>query len=152
MDFLGIGWIWMYAGVFMMIAEILVPGFVMFFFGLGAVTTGLFVLLAPGLFQPSFAWQFALFSVFSLAYLFVLRRWVRSIFFGDVAGERPLEPEDVGRLARVTETIRPDVPGRVMLGDAEWSARADAVLEPGTDVRVTARDNLTLTVEPLVRG
>ena len=34
MDFLSAGWIWLYVGAGLMLAEILTPGFVMFFFGL----------------------------------------------------------------------------------------------------------------------
>ena len=40
MDFLSAGWLWMYIGGGLMLAEILMPGFVVFFFGLSAVTLG----------------------------------------------------------------------------------------------------------------
>ena len=39
-----------------------------------------------------------------------------------------------------------DPPGRVLVGDAEWSAEADEVLPVGAPVRVLARRNLTLRV------
>ena len=66
MDFLSNGWIWMYVGAGLMLAEILTPGFVMFFFGLSAATVGLLVLLLPEPFSPTLMWQLALFSLFSL--------------------------------------------------------------------------------------
>ena len=83
MDFLSNGWIWMYVGAGLMLAEILTPGFVMFFFGLSAATVGLLVLLLPEPFNPSLMWQFALFSLFSLVYLVTLRRYVKNVFLGD---------------------------------------------------------------------
>jgi len=57
--------------------------------------------------------------------------------------------EYIGRIGRVVEAVRPDVPGRILLGDSEWSARAATRLEPGTEVRVVAQENLTFRVEPI---
>ena len=34
-------WLWLYAGAFLMLLELLAPGFVIFFFGLSAATVGL---------------------------------------------------------------------------------------------------------------
>ena len=50
-------------------------------------------------------------------------------------------------MGRVVEAVRPGVPGRILLGDAQWDARAGERLEPGTEVRVVAQENLTLVVE-----
>ena len=147
MDFLSAGWIWMYVGAGMMLAEILTPGFVMFFFGLSAATVGALVLLLPETFNPSFMWQLALFSLFSLVYLVTLRRYVKKIFIGDNGKSRALADEFAGRLGEVVTAISPNVPGRVIVGDAEWDATAAVALAAGTRVRVIARRNLTLEVE-----
>ena len=147
MDFLSAGWIWMYVGAGMMLAEILTPGFVMFFFGLSAATVGALVLLLPDTFNPSFMWQLALFSLFSLVYLVTLRRYVKKIFIGDNGKSRPLADEFTGRFGEVATAIAPNVPGRVVVGDAEWNATAAVPLAAGTRVRVISRKNLTLEVE-----
>ena len=147
MNFLSAGWIWMYVGAGMMLAEILTPGFVMFFFGLSAATVGALVLLLPETFNPSFMWQLALFSLFSLVYLVTLRRYVKKIFIGDNGKSRALADEFAGRLGEVVTAIAPNVPGRVIVGDAEWDATAAVALAAGTRVRVIARRNLTLEVE-----
>ena len=60
MDFLNAGWIWMYIGGGLMLAEILMPGFVVFFFGLSAATLGALILLLPEAFHLSLTWQLAL--------------------------------------------------------------------------------------------
>ena len=146
MNFLSAGWIWLYIGGFLMLAELLAPGFVVFFFGLAAATVGLFVMAVPESFHVGLAWQLALFSFFSVLYLVTLRRYVKSVFLGDT-DESKATDEYVGRLAKVTETVRPETPGRVMLGDAEWTAVASERLDPGTEVKVTGRKNLTLEVE-----
>ena len=149
MDFLAAKWIWLYVGAFLMLAEILAPGFVVFFFGLAAATIGLLLFVLPSGFELSLSWQMALFSFFSILYLVTLRRYMKSVFSGDTDESRTFD-SDVGRVAKVTETIRPEAPGRVILGDAEWSASAEERLEPGTEVKVVGRSNLTLKVERLV--
>lgn len=146
MDFTATPWIWLYVGAFLMLAELVSPGFVIFFFGLSAATVAGCKWLLPEL---SMSWQVALFSVFSIVYLVALRRLVKKVFMGDTAESKKIESEYVGRVGKVVETIRPEVPGRIMLGDAEWTASAAERLEPGTEVKVIAQENLTLRVERL---
>ena len=146
MDFLSMKWLWLYAGAFLMLAEIMAPGFVIFFFGLAAATIGALLFVLPESVHLSFTWQLALFSGLSIVYLMTLRRYMKSVFLGDTAESRAIDSEYVGRLGKVTETIRPEAPGRILLGDSEWSATAAERLEPGIEVKVTAQNNLTLTV------
>ena len=147
MDFLAAKWLWLYFGAFLMFAEIVAPGFVIFFFGLAAATVGLLLFVLPSGFELSLTWQIALFSFFSILYLVTLRRLAKSVFMGDTDESRAIDSEYVGRFAKVTETVCPEAPGRVLLGDAEWAAIASERLEPGTVVKVTGRNSLTLKVE-----
>lgn len=147
MDFLDVGWLWLYVGAGLMLAEILTPGFVMFFFGLSAATVGAFVLLLPDPFNPSFKWQLAFFSLFSLIYLVTLRRYVKKVFLGDNGKGRTLADEFAGRIGEVSVAIEPGLTGRVVIGDAEWSAESGESIPAGTKVRVVTRKNLTLTVK-----
>ena len=75
------------------------------------------------------------------------RKYMKKVFVGEKEESNSIGHEHIGRVARVVETVRPDVPGRILLGDAEWSGRAATRLEPGTEVRVVAQENLTLVVE-----
>ena len=68
---------------------------------------------------------------------------------GDTAETQKIASEHVGRVGKVVEAIRPEVPGRIMLGDAEWSASSAVEIAPGTTVKVVAQDNLTLVVDPV---
>jgi len=146
MDFLSPVWLWMYAGAFLMLAELALPGFVVFFFGLAAATVSLCKWLFPSL--PLWA-QLAAFSVFSIIYLLVLRRSLKKIFTGDTEQTASIQNEFVGRIGRVVEMVRPDVPGRILLGDAEWAATSASRLDVGTEVKVVSQNNLTLRVEPI---
>lgn len=146
MDFLSPVWLWMYAGAFLMLAELASPGFVVFFFGLAAATVSLLKWMFPSL--PLWG-QLAAFSVLSILYLLVLRKYLKKVFTGDKQESPSIDNEYIGRVGRVVEVVRPDVPGRILLGDAEWTAKAATRLELGTEVRVVAQENLTLAVEPI---
>ncbi len=142
------GWLWMYAGAALMFLELLSPGFVVFFFGLSASTVGLMRFALGEALTPT--WQLIAFSVLSILYLVFLRRWLRAVFSGDVeTADTAPGGESVGRIGRVTAAIEPPKTGRVMLGDAEWTAIADAPVAAGADVRVTAQNNLTMKVEAI---
>ncbi len=138
-------WLWLYAGLLLMLAEILAPGFVIFFFGLAAMTVGGLRFAFGDAF--TLTWQLAAFSVFSVFYLIVLRRYMKKAFLGkQEVAKTDFDNESAGRIGKVTEAIEPPKTGRVMIGDAEWTASADAAISAGTDVRVVARDNLTMKV------
>ena len=148
MNFLSCAWLWMYAGALLMFLEMLAPGFVIFFFGLSAATVGLCRFAFGAAFDLT--WQLAAFSGFSILYLLFLRRLLKRVFVGSVATSRAdFENEAVGRFGRVTAAVNPPLTGRVMIGDAEWTAVSDSPVAAGTDVKVVAQDNLTMKVAPV---
>jgi len=135
---------WLYAGVALMLIEVMTPGLVSLFFGLAALTLALIVWLAPELAQ---GWQWILFSVLSVLYILLLRKSLKSVFSG--SREISDNPDDAltGKLAVVTQPIAPNRPGRVELGGTTWNAEAEVELAAGASVRVTGKKNLTLRVE-----
>ena len=64
-------WIWIVAGIAMIVSEFAVPAFVICFFGAGAVLTGLLLLLCPGI---GLAWQLLIFSIASIAFTLTGRK------------------------------------------------------------------------------
>lgn len=146
MSFLSCGWLWMYAGAVLMLMELMAPGFVIFFFGLSAATVGLCRFVFEGAFDLT--WQLASFSAFSVLYLVFLRRWMQKIFTGRVETSREdFENANVGRLGKITVAVNPPLTGRVMIGDAEWTAASASPIAVGANVRIVSQDNLTMTVE-----
>ena len=140
-------WLWLYAGLFLMLAELLAPGFVIFFFGLAAMTVGVLGFIFGDAF--TLAMQLAAFSVFSILYLVFLRRLLKGVFSGRTeVAKADFDHESVGRFGKVTEAIEPPLAGRVIIGDAEWTAAADTAIPVGATVKVVAQNNLTLTVTP----
>lgn len=139
-------WIWLYIGAALMILELISPGFVVFFFGLAAATTGVLTWFMGDAF--TMMWQVLTFAGLSIVYLVFLRRVVKKVFSGTVeTSASNFEDDFPGKIAVVTEDINTPLSGRVMLGDSEWTAVADTSIEKGVNVRVVVRDNLTLKVE-----
>lgn len=141
-------WLWVYVGSILMLLELIVPGFVLCFIGLGAATVGVVRGLAGESF--SLAWQLAVFSLSSILYIVLFRRSLKQIFVGTTSlAQTDFDHDSVGRIARVTVAIAPPTSGRILLGDAEWTAVSSVALSVGTDVRIVAQDNLTMKVEPI---
>lgn len=140
------GWLWLYAGAILMFLELLAPGFVIFFFGLAAATVGVMRFVFGEGF--TLAWQLASFSALAIVYILLLRRWVKGIFAGRTeASAEDFDNGYVGRTGKVTAAIVPPNAGRVELGDAEWTAVADAPVAAGANVKVISQNNLTMKVE-----
>ncbi|MCC7125405.1 MAG: NfeD family protein [Acidobacteria bacterium] len=138
-------WIWLGAGVVLMVVELATPsGFFIMFFGLGAVTVGLLGWL--GVVTGAIG-QWLLFPVASLAYLLLFRGQVQRRF------ETPPPPNVdsfVGVLAVPQERIEPGAVGRVEVRGSAWNARniAAAALSAGQRCIVVSVDGLLLTVRP----
>ena len=77
--------VWCLAGIILFVIEFIVPGFVVFFFGLGALIVGLLCYLIPALSVNS---QLIIFVISSIATLVLLRKWFKSIFSGIFSKKR----------------------------------------------------------------
>ena len=139
-------WLWIYAGAALMLMELIAPGFVLCFFGLSAATVGVLRFAFGEAFTPT--WQLAAFSAFSILYIVLLRQYLKKVFVGGkVETKTDFDNESVGRIGQVTTAINPPLAGRILLGDAEWTAEADEPIDVGSNVKVVAQSNLTMRVE-----
>ena len=136
---------WAIVGIGLMLCEFVMPGLILFFFGIGALITALLVWLFP----MSLTVQLAIFAVASLVALFGLRRLLKPIFTGresDVS-EGLLSEGMTGQEAKVCEEITPEVFGRVILNGTAWKAESDEHLEVDRAVVVVGQKSLTLIVK-----
>ena len=136
---------WLAAGLVLVVAELATPGgFVIIFFGIGALAVGVLSLLGLVTNVPL---QFLLFSVLSVASLAILRGRLQSRI-----QTPPSSNVDslVGVVAMVQERMAPRAVGRVEVRGSMWAARntSDTTLDPGQRARVAAVDGLTLAVIP----
>ncbi|MDF7798364.1 NfeD family protein [Pontiellaceae bacterium B1224] len=136
---------WAIVGIGLMLCEFVVPGLILFFFGLGALFTALLVWIIP----MSLTVQLAVFAIASLVALFGLRRLLKPVFTGrsiDV-NETDYSEGMAGQEAQVTEAIAPGAAGRVVLNGTGWKAESDEVLNVGQAVVVQGQKSLTLIVK-----
>ncbi|MDE0024245.1 MAG: NfeD family protein [Spirochaetaceae bacterium] len=138
-------YIWAALGLVLIGAEFLLPSFMIFFFGAGALVTAALTAFIPGL-RESLVPQVLVWLGASTATLFSLRHWLRGVFGGSV--KRGGDEEDVaGKQATVVEAISPQRPGRVRFQGTTWEARSyEGSFTPGTAVQIVKNDNLALVV------
>jgi inner membrane protein len=141
---------WAISGVALIGLEMVVPGFVIFFFGVGALLTALSSLIPP---IGQTIWiQISLFIVFSILSLVFLRRNYSIIFAGTVFDSRKPEREEAGngKIAKVTETASVLNEGRIRFQGTTWKAIAKSgECKSGTLARIVSRDGITYVIESI---
>ncbi|MCD4829961.1 MAG: NfeD family protein [Candidatus Cloacimonetes bacterium] len=138
--------IWFIVGIALILAEFIMPGLIVAFFGLGALVAALTTVI--GL-TTSFTWQMVVFIVVAVASLFLLRRFLKKTFLGKTEGRDVEEFNvDIGKIVPVTEEINAlHGTGRVKYQGTPWKATCEDIIPEGDNVRITGKDNITLLVE-----
>lgn len=138
------GWLWAIGGLLLLIAEVIAPGFFLFFVGIAATITGVATLM----FGLGPAAQVALFVVASLLTVYAGRRVYA------LPGTPKLSPllndratQLIGRTVTVVAAVSSSG-GRVKVGDSEWSARGGPAAA-GDNVLVVGVEGNCLKVEPV---
>lgn len=138
---------WFLFGLFLLLGEVLLPGIVLMFFGLGAWAVVIFLTFAAfGL-----VFQIGVFIVASLACLLLFRARVATLFYSKSLQLKnfssSIHDDIVGQEVDVIEPIMPPHPGRVLLNGALWQAKAEEPIAAGSRVRILKQDVLLLTVK-----
>lgn len=141
-------YVWIIVGLAIMSMELFLPGFILCFFGLGAVLTGLLKIFIP----MGVNTQLVLFAVLSIVLLVSFRRYAQGYFTGRVSNKNPAgRPMELhtGETAIVTEDIIPNSPrGKVEFHGTAWNADSDVEIKKGARVTIIERHDLTLKVKP----
>ena len=142
--------IWFLVGVAFLIAELLIPGFILIFFTAGCWIAGLIVWLI----DIELSIQIFIFTVSSLFFLFSLRKYSLKIFKGTTRDDIDDHYADakIGKIAIVTKAITPSMPGEIKVMGSFWRAISDINIEEGQSVLIASQeseDGLTFKVNPL---
>ncbi|HVZ14084.1 MAG TPA: NfeD family protein, partial [Bauldia sp.] len=135
-------WAWVVAGLILLGLEILAPGNVLVWFGIAAILTGLFELVAD------LGWQvnFLLFAILSIILVIVGRRYFARR--GSIS-EQPFLNQRANALVGQRHVLAEPLvggQGRIRIDDTMWRITGPD-LPSGTKVRVTRADGALLTVE-----
>ncbi len=135
---------WSLLGLLLIAAEMIIPGFVIFFFGSGAIITGFLSALIPGL-SANFTLQGIIWIVSSVLTFSFFRKKFARIFRGTILNKEI--NTDLGHTVKVLETITPEKPGRVRFQGTSWKAISyTETFEPGVMVDIVKEENLTFVV------
>jgi membrane protein implicated in regulation of membrane protease activity len=140
------GWEWSVLGLVLFALELFTPGgFVLMFFGVGALVVGVLELLG---WKPDFSVQALVFALVSVAGVLgfrgsLLRRFAASTATSVAAGI-------VGSFAEAQSAMGAGQSGQVSLHGTTWTAHnaGDVALAPGERCKVTALDGIALVVVP----
>ena len=141
---------WLIIGVMLFFLEMAVPGFVLFFFALGALCTALVAWLTP----ISVAWQLALFIGASLVSLLSLRDMIQKKFLKTTSEDEEAEERDedvmlavAGEKGVVSMTIAPPAGGQIKYAGTFWKATADEEIEEGEIISIVRQEGIVIHVE-----
>ena len=141
--------IWFLLGIAFFVIELILPGFVLFFLGIGAwcVAAVLAVLDVP------LTAQLLLFLVCSLLSLILLRTRLKSVFMGKSSEEADsVNVDSAPTTGVVTDAIIPPADGRVKYGGSFWRAVADEPIAEGAVVLIVEKKDLIIKVRALSAG
>ena len=136
--------LWFGLGLALFLLELLLPGFILFFFGLGAWI----VAIATFFFDVSLNTQLIIFVVSSVLSVLLFRNWVKRRFGMGSTVASMLPDEFVGKIAIAETMIVPGRKGRVEFRGTEWDACSEETISPGENVIITRIDSILLYVKP----
>ena len=141
--------IWLGSGIFLMAIEFLVPGLVMVFVGLGALTVALGMQLG---YIDEIPQQFTTFFISSIIYLLTLRFLVLR-FVPSVTRKANIDEDEevMGSIVEIVAEITSGEFGRVEHSGSSWQARADGdqPILKGEQVKIIGRANITWIVQKI---
>jgi len=142
--------IWFLVGVVFLIAEMIMPAFILIFFTAGCWIAAIVVWL----FDIELTNQIIIFLVASLILLFTLRKYRMKIFRGKTHDDIDDHYTDskIGKTAIVTKKITPNMPGEIKVMGSFWRATANEEIEEGISVLIEKQeteDGLTFKVKPV---
>lgn len=137
--------IWFLIGLVLILLELIVPGLVLVFFGIGAWVTALVCLFA----DVSINTQLVLFLISSLVSLALLRRALKNRYADRKTPDSELEDEYIGQTAVAISSFAAGETGKVSFKGSHWEAIAQQAVLEGQKLKITGYKSIKLFVEPL---
>lgn len=138
---------WLYFGLSLVVSEVILPGLVAIFVGLGALTVSLGLYLGH---ISDVTQQLLVFFVSSTVYIFSLRLLVMRFYPMD-SDKKVIDDDEqsVGKIAVVVEQISGSETGRIQFDGTTWSAKSNSseTIKVGSEVEIMGRDNITWLVK-----
>jgi membrane protein implicated in regulation of membrane protease activity len=142
------GLLWFLIGLACIVAELMLPGFVVIFFGFGAWVTALLLWLG---WITSFDVQLITFITATILSLILFRKQGKRYFEGKTSGKmgpgQDLEDLTGERAIATSDIIPGNLDGKVEFRGTLWQAISDEQIARGSVVAIVRRQNLQLIVK-----
>jgi len=136
---------WFIIGLVLFLAELVIPGFFIFFFGLGAWVTAIVCLIG----EPGINLQILIFAVTSVLTLVGLRKIIQKKFFYSKGKEsEEVEDEFTGKEALALNDFGLEINGKVEFKGTTWTAESKSEIKEGQRVDIIEKDSFKLIVKP----
>lgn len=137
--------IWMICGIVGLVLELIVPGLIIVFFGIGALTTA-FALLGLDL---SLSKQLTIFFATSGVSLILFRKSLKKKFFDSTHDNKSeLDDEFLEKQATALIDFKQNQ-GKIEFKGTSWKAISTEKIIKGQLVKIISKDSITLTVKPI---
>ncbi|MDX9945770.1 MAG: NfeD family protein [Bacteroidales bacterium] len=137
--------VWFIIGLALFLLELVLPGFVIFFFGVGAWVTALLCLIA----DPGINLQAIVFAVTSVLSLVLLRKMIQKRFFYSKDElSKQVEDEFTGKEAVALYDFGPGQTGKIEFKGTSWKAESTEPVKEGQIVIIRSKESFKLFVEP----
>lgn len=137
--------LWFILGLVLLLLELVIPGFFIFFFGLGAWVAALACLI----WDPGVNLQIIIFAVTSVLTLIGLRRMIqRKFFYVKEEDSQRVEDEFTGKEAIVLADLGPGLTGKVEFKGTSWKAESASEIKTGQRAIIIRKEDFKLIVEP----
>ena len=142
--------IWFLIGVVFLIAELLIPGFILIFFTVGSWIVALLVWLI----DIDITYQILIFIAASLIALFTLRKQGLKIFKGKTrdTSDDHYDDSKIGKKAVVSKEINPNLVGEIKFMGSFWRAVSEVQIKEGQPVIIEKQESeggLLFKVKPI---
>lgn len=136
---------WFIMGFILFVLELIIPGFVIFFFGLGAWFTSFICLIL----NPGINIQVIIFAFVSIISLLTLRKYLNSKFFASRDDpEIDVDDDFTGRTAVAISSFDAGSTGRIEFRGSHWNAESTSDIKEGQEVVIVNKNNVTMIVKP----
>ena len=128
--------IWFLVGICFLIAEFIMPTFILFFFAIGSIIVSIISVF----YSLSINFQIILFALSSLISLLLLRNYLKDVFKGNESkGEDQYFNHSVNandNIAVISKRIDPNAFGEIKYKGTFYKAQSDRIIEEGKTVKV----------------
>ena len=137
--------VWFCIGFAFFLLEFLLPGFILFFFGIGAWIVAIVSLFI----DIPINTQIIVFISASLLSVVLFRSWLKRKLGTMGVNSKQLEDEFIGKIGKAETPIVPGSNGKIDFKGTIWDASSDDVISAGEHVMITETRSILLIVKSL---